>query len=85
MFFYIISPPEENEFFNSAKERWLNKAATEPPINSSSQKEWDMPICKQIFDLLLSTAQTEKDKARLASNPLRILDSMYTKRPKPLF
>ena len=64
----MVSPEvfnEVNGFYNSAKEKWLKKAASEPPINSSSQKEWDMPVCKQIFDLLLSSASSDKDKARL--------------------
>ena len=56
---------QENSFFNTAKERWRILAESEPPTNLSSQKEWDMPVCKKILDSLLASAPSDKDKARL--------------------
>ena len=58
---------EPNHDFNSAKQRWIEIAGpnVQLPINSSSQKEWDLPLCKKKLDLLLASATSDKDKARL--------------------
>ena len=58
---------ETNNHFDSAKQRWIEKAGPEYqlPINPSSQKEWDLPLCKRKLDLLLASATSDKDKARL--------------------
>ena len=40
---------EPNHHFISAKQRWIEIAGPDVqlPINSSSQKEWDLPLCKK--------------------------------------
>ena len=35
------------------------------PENTSSQKEWDLPLCKTRYDRLLASATTDKERARL--------------------
>ena len=35
------------------------------PVNTSSQKEWDLPLCKTRYDRLLASATTDKERARL--------------------
>ena len=58
---------ETNPFLESAQQRWLEMAGPEVsmPVNTSSQKEWDLPLCKTRYDSLLASATTDKERARL--------------------
>ena len=58
---------ETNPFLESAQQRWLDMAGPDVllPENTSSQKEWDLPLCKSRYDRLLASATTDKERARL--------------------
>ena len=58
---------EVNPFFESAKFRWLELAGPDiqPPSKNKIQKEWDLPLCKLRYDMLLQAAHSDKEKARL--------------------
>ena len=53
---------ETNPFLESAQQRWLEMAGPDIqlPVNTSSQKEWDLPLCKTRYDRLLASATTDK-------------------------
>ena len=58
---------EVNQFYESAKLRWLELVSpdVEPPTKSEIQKEWNLPLCKLRYDRLLQAAPSDKEKARL--------------------
>ena len=58
---------ETNSFLESAQQRWLEMAGPEVsmPVNTSSQKEWDLRLCKTRYDSLLASATTDRERARL--------------------
>ena len=53
---------ETNPFLESAQQRWLDMAGPDVllPENTSSQKEWDLPLCKSRYDRLLASATSDK-------------------------
>ena len=58
---------ETNPFLESAQQRWLDMAGPDVllPENTSSQKEWNLPLCKTRYDRLLASATTDKERNRL--------------------
>ena len=58
---------QDNLFYNSAKNIWLNRlgSTVELPGNQSIQAGWDLPYCQKKYDDFLSSAGSKADKARL--------------------
>ena len=70
---------ETNPFLESAQQRWLDMAGPDVllPENTSSQKEWNLPLCKTRYDRLLASATTDKERARLLAVAEKILRTGY--------
>merc|ERR1712051_362733 len=58
---------ETNPILRVSSKRWLEMAGPDVllPENTSSQKEWDLPLCKTRYDRLLASATTDNERARL--------------------